>query len=54
MKFTLKDYQEQAVDDVLANLKRARRPTRKPQCAGSKKNGPQRHNSRGAGEQRKG
>lgn len=24
MKFTLKDYQEQAVDDVLANLKRAR------------------------------
>ena len=24
MKFTLKDYQEQAVDDVLYNLKRAR------------------------------
>jgi len=24
VKFTLKDYQEQAVDDVLANLKRAR------------------------------
>ena len=24
MKFTLKDYQEQAVDDVLFNLKRAR------------------------------
>ena len=24
MKFTLKDYQEQGVDDVLSNLKRAR------------------------------
>lgn len=30
MKFTLKDYQEQAVDDVLANLKRARDNYRDP------------------------
>ena len=30
MKFTLKDYQEQAVDDVLANLKRARENFKNP------------------------
>jgi type III restriction enzyme len=30
VKFTLKDYQEQAVDDVLANLKRARENFRNP------------------------
>lgn len=30
MKFTLKDYQEQAVDDVLVNLKRAREKFRNP------------------------
>lgn len=30
MKFTLKDYQEQAVDDVLANLKRARENFKDP------------------------
>lgn len=31
MKFTLKDYQEQAVDDVLANLKRARENFKDPE-----------------------
>ena len=30
MKFTLKDYQEQAVDDVLQNLKRAREKGGRP------------------------
>ena len=30
MKFTLKDYQEQAVDDVLVNLKRARENFKNP------------------------
>ena len=30
VKFTLKDYQEQAVDDVLANLKRARENFKNP------------------------
>ena len=30
MKFTLKDYQEQAVDDVLSNLKRARENFKNP------------------------
>ena len=30
MKFTLKDYQEQAVDDVLANLRRARENFKNP------------------------
>ena len=31
MKFTLKDYQEQAVDDVLSNLRRARENFKNPQ-----------------------
>jgi type III restriction enzyme len=30
LKFTLKDYQEQAVDDVLSNLKRARENFKNP------------------------
>ena len=34
MKFTLKDYQEQAVDDVLANLKRARENFKNPERRG--------------------
>ena len=31
MKFTLKEYQEQAVDNVLANLKRARENFKNPE-----------------------